>query len=53
MGEQLSFGVVYTWSKAINYADNDANPRIQYLHRREHNKGLAGYNRTHNLQVYA
>ena len=47
-----SFGVVYTWSKAINYADNDANPRIQYLPQKEHNKGLAGYNRTHNLQVY-
>jgi hypothetical protein len=23
------FGVAYTWSKTINFADNDANPRIQ------------------------
>src|SRR4030095_11460703 len=42
----------YTWSKAINYADNDANPRIQWLPAKEHNKGLAGYNRAHNLQIY-
>lgn len=47
-----SFGMAYTWSKAINYADNDANPRIQYLPEKERNKGLAGYNRTHNLQIY-
>jgi hypothetical protein len=24
-------GTAYTWSKAINYADNDGGPRIQYL----------------------
>lgn len=47
-----SFGVAYTWSKAINYADNDANPRIQYLPEKERNKGTASYNRTHNLQVF-
>lgn len=46
------FGMAYTWSKAINYADNDANPRIQYLPEKERNKGLAGYDRTHNLQIY-
>ncbi|HTH38353.1 MAG TPA: TonB-dependent receptor [Pyrinomonadaceae bacterium] len=47
-----NIGVAYTWSKAINYADNDANPRIQYLPEKERNKGLAGYHREHNLQLY-
>ena len=46
------FGVTYTWSKAINFADNDANPRIQYLPEKSRNKGLAGYDRRNNLQVY-
>jgi len=47
-----NFGVAYTWSKAINYADNDANPRIQYLPEKERNRGLASYDRRHNLQIY-
>ena len=46
-------GTVYTWSKAINYADNDANPRIQYMPEAERNRGLASYDRTHNFQGYA
>jgi hypothetical protein len=46
------FGVVYTLSRATNYADNDANPRIQWLDAAELNKGPAGYDRTHNLQGY-
>jgi hypothetical protein len=46
------FGASYTWSKAINYGDNDAGPRIQYLPEKERNRGLAGYDRTHNLQMY-
>jgi hypothetical protein len=46
------FGMAYTWSKTINYADNDANPRIQYLPEKERNRGLAGYDRAHNLQIY-
>lgn len=46
------FGMAYTWSKAINYADNDGGPRIQYMPEKERNKGLAGYDRTHNLQFY-
>jgi hypothetical protein len=45
-------GIVYTWSKAINYADNDAGPRIQYMPEAERNRGLAGYDRPHNLQTY-
>jgi hypothetical protein len=46
-------GMVYTWSKAINYADNDANPRIQFMPEAERNRGPAGYDRTHNFQGYA
>jgi hypothetical protein len=46
------FGIAYTWSKTTNYADNDGGPRIQYLPLKQYNKGLAGYDRTHNLQMY-
>jgi hypothetical protein len=46
------FGVAYTWSKAINFADNDGGPRIQYLPEKQRNRGPAGYDRTHNLQSY-
>jgi len=46
-------GAVYTFSKAINYADNDANPRIQYQPEADRNRGLASYDRTHNFQGYA
>jgi hypothetical protein len=45
-------GTVFTWSKAINFADNDANPRIQYLPEKQHNRGLAGYDRPYNSQTY-
>ncbi len=46
-------GAAYTWSKAINYADNDANPRIPFLPEKERNRGPAGYDRRHNFQGYA
>jgi hypothetical protein len=46
------FGTAYTWSKTINYADNDGGPRIQYLPEKERNRGLASYDRTHNLQMH-
>jgi hypothetical protein len=45
-------GGSYTFSKAINFADNDANPRIQYYPAARLNRGLAGYDRTHNLQLF-
>jgi Carboxypeptidase regulatory-like domain/TonB dependent receptor len=45
-------GVSYTFSKAINFADNDANPRIQYYPEGQRNRGPAGYDRTHNFQTY-
>jgi hypothetical protein len=47
------FGTAYTWSKTINYADNDQGPRIQFLPEKERNRGPASYDRTHNLQMYA
>jgi hypothetical protein len=46
------FGFTYTFSKAIDYADNDGGPRIQYLPSKNLNRGRAGYDRTHNAQVY-
>jgi hypothetical protein len=46
------FGFTYTWSKAIDYADNDGGPRIQYLPAKNLNRGPAGFDRTHNAQVY-
>ena len=46
-------GAVYTFSKAINYADNDANPRIQYQPEANRNRGPASYDRPHNFQGYA
>lgn len=49
---ELQLGVVYTFSKAINYADNDAGPRIQWQPEANRNRGPAQYDRTHNLQTY-
>ena len=46
------FGTAYTWSRTINFADNDAGPRIQFLPAKQLNRGLASYDRTHNLEVY-
>jgi hypothetical protein len=52
-------GIAYTLSKTTDYADNGGGnaagaggPRIQYLPEKERNKGLAGYDRLHNLQAY-
>jgi hypothetical protein len=45
-------GTSYTFSKTINFADNDAGPRIQYLPAKQLNRGLASYDRTHNSQTY-
>ena len=46
------FGVAYTWSKAINFADNDGGPRIQYYPEASRNRGLANYDRTNNTQIF-
>jgi len=52
-------GLVYTWSKTTNFADNGGGnaagaggPRVQYLPEMERNKGRAGYDRPQNLQLY-
>jgi hypothetical protein len=45
-------GVTYTFSKAVNYADNDGNPRIQWQPMADLNRGPAQYDRTHNFQTY-
>lgn len=46
------FGTSYTWSKTINFADNDGGPRIQFMPEKQRNRGPASYDRTHNLQSY-
>ncbi len=51
-GTHALWGVVYTLSRTMNYADNDGNPRIPLFEFRELNRGPAGYDRTHNLQAY-
>ena len=52
-------GIVYTWSKTTNFADNGGGnaagaggPRIQYLPEKDRNKGRAGYDRPQNFQAY-
>jgi hypothetical protein len=49
-GSQI--GIAYTWSKAIDYADNDAGPRIQDPAQKARNRGLASYDRASNLETY-
>ena len=46
------FGVAYTWSKTINFADNDQGARIGYTPEKQRNRGPASYDRAHNLQSY-
>src|SRR5947209_6032372 len=45
-------GATYTWSKAINWAGNNGNPRIQWPGAWNLNRGPASYDHTHNLQTY-
>lgn len=47
------FGVSYTFSKAINYADqSDSGLTFNWVPMLERNRALAGFDRPHNLQVY-
>ncbi|HYZ83060.1 MAG TPA: TonB-dependent receptor, partial [Bryobacteraceae bacterium] len=47
------FGLVYTWSKAINYADNnDSGLTWNWPELWDRNRATAGFDRTHNLQIY-
>jgi len=45
-------GIAYTWSKTLNFADNDQGARIGYLPEIQRNRGPAAYDRTHNFQSY-
>jgi hypothetical protein len=46
-------GVTYTFSKAINYADNsDSGLTWNWQPMWERNRALADFDRTHNLQIY-
>lgn len=40
-------GVVYSWSKAMDYSDDDKGGVATFQNRREWNYGLADYDRTH------
>jgi outer membrane receptor protein involved in Fe transport len=51
-GKDGQLGIVYTLSRAENYQDNDGGAFIPYPPEKERNKGLAGFDRTHNLQTY-
>ena len=48
-----TFGLVYTWSKAISFADNnDSGLSWNWPDMWGRNRALAGFDRTHNLQIY-
>jgi hypothetical protein len=56
-GRLAQVGVVYTWSHAINYADNGAGsgstgPSFNYPAYFKLNRATAAYDRTNNLQVW-
>ncbi len=46
----FSGGLAYTWSKAMDYADNDTTNLSMLVSPRVWNYGLAGYDRTHILK---
>jgi hypothetical protein len=43
----FQLGLVYTWSKAMDYADGENGTVVTFNDRREWNYGLASYDRTH------
>jgi hypothetical protein len=43
----LQFGLVWTWSKSMDYVDSDGSTVASYLDRRVWNYGKAGFDRTH------
>jgi hypothetical protein len=47
----LQFGVAYTWSKAMDYADNDRDGVAAYRPLRIWNYGRAGFDQTHILVI--
>jgi hypothetical protein len=51
--KDMSMGVSYTLSRAINYADNsDSGLTFNWVPMLERNKAVAGFDRTHNFQLY-
>jgi hypothetical protein len=54
LGHGSSIGVVYTWSKAIDYDDNEENGTLMWSDPTiiQKNRGLAGYDRTNNFEAY-
>jgi hypothetical protein len=49
-----SFGLAYTWSKAISYSDNEELTALTFPYPAfwEKNRGLANFDRTHNLEAW-
>jgi len=53
LGADGLFGLSYTWSKAIGYNDNnDSGVSWNSPELWDRNRALAGFDRTHNLQMY-
>ncbi|HUS06560.1 MAG TPA: TonB-dependent receptor [Bryobacteraceae bacterium] len=53
LGAGSSVGVAYTWSKSINYADNnDSGLTWNWVPMYARNRAVAGFDRTHNFQLY-
>ncbi len=48
--KHVSGGLAYTWSKAMDYADNDTTNLSTLVSPRVWNYGMAGYDRTHILK---
>jgi hypothetical protein len=47
----LSFGLAYTWSKALDLVDGNNNNVNPFINPRIRNYGKAGFDRTHNLTI--
>jgi hypothetical protein len=53
LGSSGNFGIAYTYSKALSYADNnDSGLSWHNEDMWERNNALAGFDRTHNFQMY-
>ena len=53
LNPNAQIGVTYTFSKSIGYADNsDSGLTFQSESQWARNKAVAGFDRTHNLQLY-
>ncbi len=53
-GNGSSAGLVYTWSKATNYEDNEDLSSLSFPYPTywQKNRGLASYNRAQNVEIY-